>query len=1057
MFKSTLHTVLFGLLPLLLGSWLFASSQTKPAPAKKVDFASEILPIFKAHCFGCHGADKQQGELRLDNPKDAFKGGDSGQVILPGNSRESLLVKHITGEVEPRMPMKAAPLTDKQIALIRAWIDQGAVWTEARATQHWAFIPPKRPPLPKVNNRNWARNGIDYFILARLEKEGLKPSPEADKITLIRRVSLDLTGIPPTPAEVDAFLKDKSPDAYEKVVDRLLASPRYGERMAMDWMDYARYADSNGYQADYERFQWRWRDWVIDAFNNNMPYDKFTIEQIAGDLLPNATLSQRIATGFNRNHRINTEGGVIAEEWRVENVVDRVETTSEVWLGLTMGCARCHDHKYDPISQKEFYQFFAYFNNVPESGTGEERPVNHPPLLKAPTPEQEKALSETETRLAQMDEQRSQRLLANAQAASEWKAAETANGHAESSLMNGIEARYVLSSQPFVVAGNAPKPAVTGQVLSDPGKATGAVVTSEGNYLDLGKVGDFEKNDAFSYGAWVNPKNGNGVPLSRMDSRMDFRGWDLFLSGGRPMVHLINQWPSNAIRVDSKETIPNNQWTHLFVTYDGSGKPEGIKLYINGKSVAFDVAMNTLTESIKTGVSTKIGTRTGSDAFNGKVDDVAIFKRALTPEEVTAVINSDPANALLAIPPDQRTPEQKQTLLHLWCLRNDPDYQKIYAEQETLTKKRAEIESQISTVMVMEEMPQPRDCYVLIRGQYDKRGEKVTAKLPAFLPAIPPGKPNNRLGLAYWLVSPRNPLTARVTVNRLWEKFFGTGIVSTVEDFGTRGDKPSHPELLDWLATEFVRLKWDLKAFQKTIVMSATYRQSSAVSPALLKRDPQNRLLARGPRFRLPAEIIRDQALAASGLLVEKVGGPSVRPYQPEGIWDETNVYGNLRNYQHDKGEGLYRRSLYTIWKRTAAPPNMTLFDVPGREMCRTRRARTNTPLQALALMNEITYVEAARVLAEKAILHGGNTPQKRIAYAFRRALGRYPNPQEMKILTQGFQKRFTKYKTQPDAALQLVRVGETPHNPKLNPVELAAYTLTTSVILNMDEMITKE
>jgi hypothetical protein len=1053
---------------LLVGSAaLMAPSGTVAAPqskagshivpvVEKLDYNRDIRPILSAKCFACHGTDLKglQAGLRLDLRDVATHKLTSGQIaIVPGKPQQSELVQRIALTDSPlQMPPISSKktLTEVEKRTLKLWIAQGAEYKP-----HWAFIKPVRPTLPPVQSAAWVRNPIDRFILAKLEREGLKPSPEVDRATLIRRVSLDLTGIPPTPQEVDAFVKDSSPNAYEKVVDRLLASPRYGERMAMNWLDGARYADSNGYQADYERYQWRWRDWVIDAYNRNIPFDEFTIDQIAGDLLPNATLSQKIATGFNRNHRINTEGGVIPEEWRVETVIDRVETTSAVWLGLTAGCARCHDHKYDPISQKEFYQLFSYFNNVPESGTGEERPVNHPPIIKAPTDEQQTLSVQVDDRLKRADAQLSARLAANSEQAGRWTLADV--GGADTALQQGLVARYALAVSSKVMAGSAPEPKTVGNITAEAGRASGAVVIDGSSYVDLGNVGDFDTKDAFSYSVWVNPANGNGVPLSRMDSKSNYRGWDLYISGSKPAVHIINSWPANGLKVISRATIPNGQWSHIAVTYDGSAKPEGLKIYINSKPVETDVETNSLSGSIRTPVSAKIGTRTGSDGYRGKVEDVALYRRALTPAEVATMTNGDPAKALLAIAPAQRTEPQRQEIARLWSERNDPTYRDLVTARNAVAQEREKLEAQISTVMVMDEMPKPRDCYVLTRGEYDKHGAVVTAGLPAAFPPLPPGAPNNRLGLALWIASPDNPLTARVAVNRFWERFFGVGIVATSEDFGTRAEFPSHPELLDWLATEFVRLKWDMKAMQKEIVMSATYRQSSRITPDLLKHDPENRLLARGPRFRLPAEMIRDQALYAAGLLTEKQGGPSVRPYQPDGIWDEVSVYGNMHNYKHDTGQNLYRRTFYTIWKRTAAPPMLTLFDVPGRETCRVRRSRTNTPLQALVLENDVTYIEAARVLAQRMLTEGGTTPEARIAYAYRHLLCRRPTAQETAVLTTGLAKRLAKYRADTAAATQLVSEGDTPRDPKLDVSELAAYTVAASVILNLDETITKE
>jgi hypothetical protein len=1027
-------------------------------PAERLDYNRDIRPILSAKCFACHGSDQKslQAGLRLDLRDIATHKLPSGKIaIIPGKPQQSELAQRIAltnNSLQMPPPSSKKTLTEAEKHTLLLWIAQGAEYKP-----HWAFVKPVRPPLPPVSAQNaaWVRNPIDRFILAKLEREGLKPSPEADRATLIRRVSLDLTGIPPTPQEVDAFVNDRSPNAYEKVVDRLLASPRYGERMAMSWLDGARYADSNGYQADYERFQWRWRDWVIDAYNHNMPFDQFTIEQIAGDLLPNATLSQKIATGFNRNHRINTEGGVIPEEWRVETVIDRVETTSAVWLGLTAGCARCHDHKYDPISQKEFYQLFAYFNNVPESGTGEERPVNHPPFIKAPTDEQQAQSAQIDARLKRADAQLNDRLAANMDSASRWTLADV--GGENAALQKGVVARYALAAQSTVTAGEAPAPKTVGNVVAATGRAGGAIATDGSGYLDLGDVGGFDTHDAFSYSVWIDPANGNGVPVSRMDSRADYRGWDLYVTGGRPAVHIISKWPDNALKVTSRTAIPNGQWSHIAVTYDGSAKPEGVKIYVNGKRVETETEANSLTGTIRTPVSAKIGTRTGSDGYTGKVEDLILYQRALAPDEVATLANGDPARTLLAIAPAQRTEEQKREIARLWSERNDAAYRDLAAVRDAAAKERETLEAQISTVMIMDEMPKPRACTVLVRGEYDKHGETVTAGLPAAFPPLPPGAPNNRLGLALWIASPDNPLTARVAVNRFWEKLFGIGIVATSEDFGTRAEFPSHPELLDWLATEFVRLKWDMKAILKEMVMSATYRQSSRITPELLRRDPENRLLARGPRFRLPAEMIRDQALYAAGLLTEKLGGPSVRPYQPDGIWDEVSVYGNLHNYKHDTGPNLYRRTFYTIWKRTAAPPMLTLFDVPGRETCRVRRSRTNTPLQALVLENDVTYIEAARVLAQRMLAEGGPTPEARIAYACRRLLGRRPTDQETRVLTAGIAKRLAKYRADTAAATKLVSLGDAPRDPKLDIPELAAYTGAASVLLNLDETITKE
>ncbi len=792
-----------------------ANGDTTGIPA--VDFSRQILPLLADRCFNCHGPDaaKSGAGLRLDVREGALARRPNGRAaIVPGKPETSEFVRRILAENGSVMPPRHSnkTLSHSEKELLKQWIAEGAEYR-----RHWAFVAPKRPALPRVKWKGWVRNPIDAFVLARLEREGLQPAPTADRTTLIRRLSLDLTGVPPTPAEVDAFLADRSPDAYEKVVDRLLASPRYGERMAWDWLDAARYADTNGYQGDRTRTMWFWRDWVIDAFNRNMPFDQFTVEQLAGDLLPNATVAQKIATGFNRNHMLNGEGGRIPEESRVDYVVDRVDTTSTVWMGLTVGCARCHDHKYDPITQKEYYGLFAYFNNLPETGSVDRNGQANPVLL-LPTPAHRARLEELTRKVQTLE--------------AELKAA------------------------------------------ADPAKAEAQ---------------------------------------SRLDAAR------------------------KALR-DTENSIP--------------------------------------------------------------------------------------------------------------------------------------------AAMVMAERPEPRETFVLLKGAYDKPGEKVAAGIPSVLPPLPAGNavPNNRLALARWLVSPEHPLTARVTVNRFWQSIFGTGLVKTSEDFGIQGELPSPPVLVDYWASTFgagVRgqgsesgdtnpqpltpdpaagLAWNLKALLKLIVTSNTYKQSSRVTPELLARDPENRLLARGARYRLTSAAIRDQALAASGLLVEKVGGPPVKPYQPPGVWADA-TFGKI-TYQQDKGEALYRRSLYTFWRRIVGPTN--LFDTAARQQCTVRTARTNTPLHALTLLNDITYVEAARTLAQR-VMTGEVAPQRRIESAFRLAASRLPRPTESMILLQRLERLREQYAADPAAAKKLLSIGDSPRDEKLDAVEHAAYTGLCSLILNLDEVITRE
>jgi hypothetical protein len=1028
----------------------------KPAAkVEKVEFNRDIRPILDK-CLSCHGHDPKaiQAGLRLDNRAGAIKKLDDGQfAIISGHPEKSELIARINAkDPDLRMPPPSSNrvLSSEDKAMLAEWIKQGAEYK-----QHWAFVKPMRPALPKVAMKSWAKSPIDSFILAKLESQGLKPSPRANKETLLRRVSLDLTGLPPSPNEIANFLADKSANAYEKVVDRLLASPRYGERMAMDWVDNARYADSNGYQNDYERYQYRWRDWVIDAFNKNMPYDEFTVDQLAGDLLPHPTTDQIIATGFCRNNRLNTEGGAIPAEYHVEYTIDRVTTMSAVWLGLTTGCARCHDHKYDPITQKDFYSLCSYFNNVPETDIGEERPINYPPLIKAPYPEQTAEMSKLDARLLALGRLTTSKVAASEATAQQWQLKRSDSGD----IPNGRIARLQLSSNPSADGTNLPKPKLVGPFTGDLGRSTGAIHTDDRSYVDAGQVGDFEWNTAFSYGAWIKRESDGGSPIARMDEAADYRGWDMHLVMGKPTVHIIHDWPKDAIKVVANEAIPKGQWTHVFVTYDGSAKASGIHIYVDGESAPFSVDTDHLTGSIRTATDLHIGRRSGDGAvYVGEVDDPSLYSRQLSDSEVRQLSAIPAAKVLLQIPVSQRTEDQRKEITRDWLRDKDAEFKNLESQTIAVTKQRDTLDAQIPTVMVMKELPKPRDQFVLIRGVYDKHGDKVTAATPKFLPPPPAGIPDNRLALAKWIVSPDNPLTARVTVNRMWERLFGTGIVETSEDFGTRSSFPSHPELLDWLATEIISKKWNLKAMWKELVMSSTYCQASDVTPKIEALDPANRLLARGPRFRLPAEVIRDQAMYAGGYLTEEIGGPSVHPYQPKGIWDElAGTNGNLRNYKNDTGPNLYRRSLYTIWKRTAPPPDMVLFDAPSREICTVRRPRTDTPLQALVLENDVTYVEAARGIAQRILREGGKSPGSRIDLAFRLLLGRNPKPSELAVLTKAIDREVARYDSDPKAAESLLKHGDLPLDSHENATQVAAYTVVASIILNMDETVTKK
>jgi hypothetical protein len=993
--------------------------------SQAVDFRRDVLPILSANCFACHGPDAKarKAGLRLDQPAGALRSQDP--VIVPGRSSESELYLRLTsGDDDERMPppRSGKALTRSQIDCIKRWIDAGGAWS-----RHWAFEPPRpAPPPPNPGDRDWSRNPIDHFVLARLRNARLQPASEAARTTLIRRLTLDLTGLPPTPAEVDAFTGDSSPDAYERLVDRLLHSPRFGERMASRWVDAARYADTNGYQSDGERIMWRWRDWVIAAYNRNMPFNQFTIEQLAGDLLPDPTLDQLIATGFNRNHRGNAEGGIIPEEYAVEYVVDRVETTATVWLGLTAGCARCHDHKFDPISQREFYQLFAFFNNVPERGKAIKL-GNSPPLIKSPTPHQAEQLRQLDARLAAAEHhfQSLQPALATAQAA--WEQTLSAAPPADWTPSRGLAVRVTRDGE-------------TGAGL--PGQV---------------EAGDFGFFDKFSCGAWVKrDAGGNGIVLSRLMEGPRSEGYSLTIQDGAVGVNLVKRWLDDAIRVETECHVEPGAWHHVLFTYDGSRVAAGIKVYLDGTPQPLKVLLDDLNQTFQTRAPFRIGGGAGPDGrFQGQVDDVRIYQFALEATDVGLVAETATIAEIGAMPPARRTDRQARKLRAAFLEREAPlTIRNARQAILELGDARQRLFESIPTTMIMRELSPPRAAHVLIRGAYDRPGESVAPGVPACLPPLPSSERPDRLALARWLVDPAHPLTARVAVNRLWQMLFGVGFVKTAEDFGAQGEPPSHPELLDWLATEFVRTGWDVKALLRTIVTSATYRQSSQVTPELGRRDPENRLLARGPRFRLPAEMIRDQALAASGLLVERLGGPSVRPYQPPGLWKELT---GGEDYRPDSGPGLYRRSLYTFWKRTVAPPSMVAFDAAGRETCTVREVRTNTPLQALNLLNDVTFVEAARVLAERVLLDGCAGPEAQVERVVQLVTGRRPGPAERRILIDGLLAHRARYADDREAARQLLAVGETGRDESLDSSEVAALTALGSVLLNLDETITKE
>jgi hypothetical protein len=1002
---------------------LFISIASLLRAQDRIEFNRDIRPILSDTCFLCHGPDKahRKADLRLDVESSAKAKREDHFTILPGKLDQSELIRLITtDDADERMPPpdSGRQLTKQQIDLLKRWVAQGAPWQA-----HWSFIAPQRPALPPVNDSAWPRNAVDHFILAKLENEGLAPSPEADAAALQRRVTLDLTGLPPAPSETS--------EPYTAMVDRLLASPRFGERMAIRWLDAARYADTSGYQSDGERWMWRWRDWVIDAFNANMPFDQFTIEQIGGDLLPRATLSQKIATAFNRNHRGNAEGGIVPEEFAVEYVVDRVDTTCTVWMGLTMGCARCHDHKYDPLTQRDFYSLFAFFNNVPEKGKAI-KVGNSVPWIPAPTTAQQLELTQLNDRITQAEANLAKLEPVIAAAQSAWEKTLVEDATSPWTVTRSLQKRFDKTED------------FDGR-----------------RFVDGGDVGDFGYFDKFSFTAWIKPRAGkDGAILSRMvEDQSDSafasidEGYRVFLKDGHVQLHLTKRWLDDALRVETEEQVPPDQWRHITVIYDGSRVAAGVKIFINGQSQKLRVQLDQLNQTFATKQPFRIGAGSGAaNRYQGQIRDVRVYTRALTDEESMILAAAESVTDIAKQPVSKRTDQQAMKMRACFLAEHAEPAQRVAnSELITLREQRAAFVESIPTLMVMEEMPVPREAHILKRGVYDQPGELVFPGVPASLPPMPADAKANRLGFAQWLVSEKNPLTARVAVNQLWQMLFGTGLVKTSEDFGSQGESPSHPDLLDWLATEFMR-DWDVKRLIKLLVTSATYRQSSRITPAALSRDPENRLLSHAPRFRLSAEMVRDQALAAAGLLVENIGGPSVKPYQPSGLGKELSG----TDLELDHGDKLFRRGLYTFWKRTSPQPTMTAFDAPGREMSCVRPSRTDTPLQALALMNDITFVEAARALAQR-VMGEVQTREDQVCHAFRLVLNRSPKAQELKVLLADYDQQLTRFLSDPSSARALITTGESPRDNRLDPAEHAALAALCGLILNLDEAVTKQ
>jgi len=998
-----------------------------PARSASADasvFEKEVRPIFESRCYECHGPQKQKSGLRLDRKSSVFQGGDSGKpAILPGKSGESVLMRKLTSsDPDEVMPPKGEKLTPAQIAQIKNWIDSGAVWNEQEnKPKHWAYIAPVRPAVPKVKAKSWCRNGIDFFVLDRLEKEKISPSPEADPAVLIRRVSLDLIGLPPTPGEVDAFVADKSPLAYERLVNRLLASPHYGERWACPWLDLARYADTQGYEKDNRRTIWPYRDWVISALNRNMPFDEFTIEQLAGDLLPNATRDQKVATGFHRNTMTNTEGGTDDEEFRHEAIVDRVNTTMSVWMGTTFGCAQCHNHKYDPIATKEYYQFYAFLNTTADADKDDESPT-----MKLPSPDQEQRLAKLRAEIKEVDAkynaktpelERAQQLWEQQtrESLTNWQTLDaielTSRGGATllktndlSILASGKNA----SNDTYTVlakVGIDKLASIRLEVLTDPtlphkslGRATNGSFVLTRFAAEIAPASDPSAFRPIAFKAAKADYSQDGYNVTNLLSTNAASGWAV--SAGNP------KFRTNRVA--------------YFLLGKGNDVEAGSFLRVTlGHESKFEGA--------------NIGRFRLSASDQEKPDGLLSF-----PAEIAKIIVQPRS--------ERDTKSADEVMKYFRTIA--PELKPVREQLASLREKESALDRTIPISSVMVELEKPRQTFRLIRGGFLNKAEPVVAGTPAVFHPLPKDQPLNRLTLAHWLVDTNNPLTARVTVNRMWEQFFGIGIVETTQDFGTQGEPPSNQQLLDWLATEFMSSRWDLKAMHKLIVMSATYRQSSKARPELLQRDPYNRLLARGPHVRLEAEQIRDQALAVSGLLSHKLSGPSVMPPQPEGLWQV--VYSGDK-WETSKGEDRYRRGLYTFWRRSMPHPAMTSFDAPTREYCVLKRDRSDTPLQALVLLNDPEYIETAQALARRVLREAPANDEERAGYAFRLCLARKPAKQELERLLSVVKAERANFTQDKNAAAKLANAKEAD-----DASEVAAWTVAGNVLLNLDETVTK-
>ncbi|YCM45603.1 DUF1553 domain-containing protein [Verrucomicrobiaceae bacterium 227] len=1029
-----------------------------------IDFNEHVQPILSENCYHCHGPDSstrapKSEPLRLDREEFAFLEREDGPPpIIKGDPEGSELIKRIISTdpdlVMPTPDSHKKPLKAQEIALLKKWIEQGAVYAE-----HWSFIPPTRPEIPA---QNWGENPVDAFIARKHQELGLNPNKPEDSARLLRRLTFDITGLPPTPAEVAAFRESAAqdlPTAVKMAVNRLLATDAYAEHFGRHWLDAARYADTHGIHIDNYRSIWPYRDWVIEAFRKNMPFDQFTIEQIAGDLLPKATLEQKIATGFNRCLPTTGEGGAIAKEYEMIYAMDRVATTSAVWLGLTTACAACHDHKFDPISQKDFYAMSAFFRNSTMAAM-DRNSADHPPNIFAPRLSERPRWHKLQQDLVKIDESIAQRRQDAQSDFQTWLAAQEENPTVKKGLTPDTSLPFIVNAGKVsgLVEGTSQSWDFKGKTVDAPG--FGKAVNLPDVNLDLGTVGVFDARDQVSFGGYLYvDKNANGPVISRMDVGSNYRGWDLWLENGRLGSHLIDQWPGKAIKAVTTSALPSKKWIHVMVTYDGNAEPgKSLTVYVDGKTMPISYSHTGKIESLLTKVPTRLGARHPNSRVSGTAHfhGFQLYRRLLTAAEVEQSATNTTIDQLLEIPANKRNKGQNEAIFDHYIHQADGPTRDLLAKKKSFNDELGRLREKGSITLIMEEKEGAPFAHILERGEYSLERDKVFAAIPELFAKNPGEAQLSRKDLAEWLVSDKNPLTARVTVNRLWYYFFGRGLVETTEDFGIMGGRPTHPQLLDFLAVEFMENNWDIQHIVKLITHSATYQQASKVTSANREKDPTNLFLWRSPRHRLEAEQIRDLALSASGLLSHKIGGPSVKPYQPEGIWEAVAMKeSNTRFYKQGEGDDLYRRSLYTFWKRTAAPPTMEILNAPTREVFCVRRDMTNTPLQAFVTMNDPQFIETSRELAARA-MKASNSFSQRLDIITKALMSRTFENDEQALVKKALDHHLGRYTESPDLAEKLITIGDSKPDPALAKSELAAWTLIASQIFNLDETLTK-